>query len=53
MEFSDDVINEMMEYILKRSENKLRKIFVEMVAGEWARDEVKTKEDALLEDYCR
>lgn len=47
MKFSDEVINIMLEYILKRSENKLRKTFVQMVAGEWARDGVKTKEDAI------
>ena len=49
MHFPPDVINIMIEYILKRSQNRLVKQFVDMVAGEWARDGVKTREDALKE----
>lgn len=49
MHFSDEVINIMIEYILNRSDNRLNAGFVEMVAGEWARDGVKTREDALKE----
>lgn len=49
MHFSSEVINVMIEYILKISDNRLVKAFVEMVAGEWARDGVKTKEDAIAQ----
>ena len=49
MHFSPEVINVMIEYILKRSQNRLVKQFVDMVAGEWARDGVKTREDAIKE----
>lgn len=49
MHFSNEVINVMMEYILKISDNRLNHKFVEMVAGEWARDGVNTKELAILE----
>ncbi len=49
MQFSDEVINLMIEYILETSDNQLNSKFVEMVAGEWARDGVKTREDAMKE----
>ena len=47
MNFSVEVTNIMIEYILGISQNRLVAKFVEMVAGEWARDGVRTKEDAL------
>ena len=47
--FSNEVINIMIEYILEISDNRLVKKFVDMVAGEWARDNVVTREDALKE----
>ena len=47
MKFSGDVINIMIEYILRVSQNRLVKSFVDMVAGEWARDGVKTREQAF------
>lgn len=49
MHFSNPVINIMLEYILQVSENRLSPKFVDMVAGEWARDGIATKEQALLE----
>lgn len=49
MHFSNEVINVMIEYILKRSDNRLNSRFVDMIAGEWARDGVKTREEALAE----
>lgn len=45
--FSNEVINVMIEYILKTSDNRLVPRFVEMVAGEWARNGIRTKEDAM------
>lgn len=47
MHFSPEVINVMIEYILETSDHKLIPKFVEMVAGEWARAGIKTKEEAL------
>lgn len=49
MHFSNEVINVMIEYILKISDNRLNHKFVESVAGEWARDGVNSKELAILE----
>ena len=49
MHFPSEVINVMIEYILSVSSNRLHPNFVDMVAGEWARDGVQTKEQALLE----
>ncbi len=46
MGFSVEVTNMMIEYILSVSQNRLVAKFVEMVAGEWKRDGVMTKEDA-------
>ncbi|MCR5229805.1 MAG: DnaD domain protein [Solobacterium sp.] len=47
--FSNEVINVMIEYILKISDNKLVAAFVEMIAGEWARKDIQTREQAVSE----
>ena len=47
MHFSNEVINVMIEHILKISQNRLNRNFVDMVAAEWARDGVTTKQQAL------
>lgn len=49
MHFSNEVINIMIEYILNVSDNRLNSRFVDMVAGEWARDGIATREQAMLE----
>ncbi len=49
MHFSSEVINVMIEYILRISDNRLNSRFVDMVAGEWARDGITTKDQAVLE----
>lgn len=49
MHFSNEVINVMMEYILKISDNRLSPKFVDLVAGEWARDGIETEEQAIAE----
>lgn len=49
MHFSNEVINVMIEHILKISQNRLHRNFVDMVAAEWARDGVTTKQQALQE----
>lgn len=45
--FSNEVINVLIEYVLKVSDNRLVPAFVEMVASEWARDGVTSREDAF------
>ena len=47
MHFPDEVINVMIEYILNISSNRLNRKFVESVAGEWARDGITTREQAV------
>lgn len=51
MHFSNEVINIMMEYILHKSNNRLSPKFVELVAGEWARDGIETREQAIEETH--
>lgn len=47
MHFSQEVINVLIEYVLKINDNKLVRSFVESVASSWVRNQVKTVEDAL------
>ncbi|NCB32959.1 MAG: hypothetical protein EOM64_03585 [Erysipelotrichia bacterium] len=47
--FAPDIINIMIEYILKVSQNRLIRSFVEMIAGEWSRDGVDTRDKAFKE----
>ena len=49
MHFPNEVINVMIEYILRISDNRLNSRFVDMIAGEWARDGVRTREEAFAE----
>ena len=47
MHFSQEVINVLVEYVLRINENKLVRSFVEAVASSWLRNKVTTVEDAL------
>ena len=47
MNFPNEVINVMIEYILSVSSNRLNSRFVDSVAGEWAREGISTKEQAV------
>ena len=49
MHFSNEVINVLIAYVLKISDNRLSARFVSSVAAQWARDGIETKEQALLE----
>lgn len=49
MKFPNPVVNIMIEHILRTSDNRLNRKFVESVAAEWARDGVETKQQALME----
>lgn len=49
MHFSNEVINVMIEYILKISDNRLNSKFVDMVAAKWARDGIENKKMAIAE----
>ena len=47
--FSNEVQVALLDHVLSVSQNRLIKSFVEMVAGEWARDGVKTADDVKRE----
>lgn len=49
MHFSNEVINVMIEYVLKVSDNRLNPKYVGLISGTWARDGVDTKEKAIAE----
>ncbi len=44
---SNEVINTLIEYVLKINQNRLIYNFVDKIASEWIRDGVKTREEAL------
>ena len=41
------VVNVLIDYVLKKNDNKLNKNFVEAIAGQWVRSGVKTAKDAM------
>lgn len=45
--FSSEVINVLLEYVLKNNDNNLTKAYVEKIASVWKREGVKDKETAL------
>ena len=49
MHFNNNVINVLIEHILNISDNRLNPQFVYKIAGEWARDGVSSKEEAINE----
>lgn len=49
MHFSNEVINVMVEYVLKVSDNRLNPKYVGLISGTWARDGIDTKEKAIVE----
>lgn len=51
--FSKEVINVLIEYVLRVSDNRLVLTFVDMVASQWKREGVKTKEDAIAQTKKR
>lgn len=44
--FNDEVINVLLEYVLKVNHNQLNRAYVEKIASVWKRDQVTTKEEA-------
>lgn len=44
--FSDEVINVLVEYVLKVNQNQLNRAYVEKIAAAWKREGVKTAKDA-------
>lgn len=46
-ELSPGVVNVLIDYVLKINDNKLNKNFVETIAGQWKRLNIKTVEDAM------
>lgn len=47
MHLNHEVVNVLVEYVLKINDNKLTKAFTESIAASWVRSNVKTMEDAL------
>lgn len=45
--FSSQVINVLLEYILKNNQNMLNRAYVEKIASVWKRDKVESKDDAF------
>ena len=41
------VVNVLIDYVLKINNNKLTKAFVEAIAGQWCKSNIKTVEDAM------
>ncbi len=41
------VVNVLIDYVLKKNDNKLNKNFVEAIAGQWVRSNVKTAKEAM------
>jgi replication initiation and membrane attachment protein len=46
-ELSPGVVNVLIDYVLKINDNKLNKNFIETIAGQWKRLNIKTVEDAM------
>lgn len=47
MKFPNEVINVMVEYVLKKCNNRLNAVYIGKMAATWARDGVDTKQKAL------
>lgn len=47
LELNPGVVNVILDYILKESENRLIKSYVEIVASQFARNKIKTVEEAM------
>lgn len=41
------VVNVLIDYVLKKNDNKLNQAFVETIAGQWKRMNIETAEDAM------
>ena len=44
MQFSNEVINTLIEFVLKTNENRLPYKYVEKIAGQWAREHITNRE---------
>lgn len=47
MHFPNEVINVMLEYVLKKCDNRLNPVYVGRISGTWARSGIDTKQKAL------
>lgn len=47
LQFSSEVINVLVEYVLNNTNNNLSKAYVDKVASQWKRSNIHTKEEAL------
>lgn len=47
LELKPAVVNVLIDYVLKKNNNKLNKNFVETIAGQWKRNNIETAEEAM------
>ncbi len=48
LELTPAVVNVLLDYCLKKNNNKLTNNYVETIASQWKREDLKTAEDAML-----
>lgn len=47
LELKPAVINVLLDYVLKKNNNKLNQNFIETIAGQWKRSNIKTAQEAM------
>ena len=47
LELTPAVVNVLIDYVLKINDNKLTRSFVEVIAGQWKRENIKTATEAM------
>ena len=47
LELKPAVVNVLIDYVLKKNNNKLNQSFVETIAGQWKRSNIETAEEAI------
>ena len=47
LELKPAVVNVLIDYVLRRNDNKLNQAFIETIAGQWKRLNIKTADDAM------
>ena len=47
LELKPAVVNVLIDYVLKKNNNKLNQAFVETIAGQWKRSGIETADEAM------
>ena len=47
LELKPAVVNVLIDYVLKKNNNKLSKALIDTIAGQWKRCDIKTAKDAI------